>query len=96
MSDSIDVIAASAEIADGSGYLVAVVLSSSTGTPLATFYDNTSGSGTKIFEVYVPTGAPQLIFFPARSQPRFTNGLYAALGSNLVATIWTRQYSLSS
>jgi hypothetical protein len=96
MSDSIDVITSSAEIAEGSGYLVAVVLSSSTGTPLATFYDNTAGSGDKIFEIYVPTGAPQQVFFPARSQPKFNTGLYAALGSNLTVTIWTRQYSLSS
>jgi hypothetical protein len=94
MADQVEVVTSSAEIADGMGYLVGVVLSATSGTPVATFYDNTAGSGTKIFEVSVQVGYPVIIFFPTRFAPKFSTGLYANLGANMSATIWTREYNV--
>jgi hypothetical protein len=57
----------------------------------ATFYDNTAGSGTKIFEASLVTSGPIVIFFPDYLAPRFATGLYIALGLTISATVWSRQ-----
>jgi len=91
MSDSLAVYSASSLIHTGAGQLNAVVLTSSSGAPIATFYDNTAGSGTKLLEMYVPTNYPVIIFFTDRFAPIFVTGLYLALAANITATVWSRQ-----
>jgi hypothetical protein len=91
MADARAVYTSSSLIHTGTGQLVGVILTASTGTPLATFYDNTAGSGTKLLEIYVPTSCPVIIFFAERFAPTFTTGLYLSLAANLSATVWSRQ-----
>jgi hypothetical protein len=73
-----------------------VMISASSGAPLATFYDNTAGSGTKIFECIVPTGNPVIVFFPTRFAIKFETGLYLSLAANLTATVWTREFGVTT
>jgi len=53
-------------------------------------YDNTAGSGTKIFQA-VLTGAPLIIFFSDRFSPKFDTGLYAVIPTGISLTLWYRQ-----
>jgi 3-dehydroquinate dehydratase len=92
MADVRTVYTSSALIYTGKGQLVGVVITSTSGTSTtATFYDNTAGSGTKILECHVSNLNTVDLFFADRYAPRFNTGLYLALGSNLTATVWTRQ-----
>jgi hypothetical protein len=91
MADVVSVHAATATVHTGKGQLAGIVISASAGAPLVTIYDNTSAAGTKIFEAYVNTAQPLVIFFSDRYGPRFTIGLHLVLAANLVATLWTRQ-----
>ena len=91
MADKVAVYAASALIHTGKGQLAGIVITASAGNPLATFYDNTAGSGTKLFEAYVPVNAGLVILFPERYGPIFATGLYLVLAANLTATVWSRQ-----
>jgi hypothetical protein len=91
MSDKVQVASSSTLLHTGRGQLVGLVFSSSTSSALATFYDNTASSGTKIFEAYVNTNNLVSIFFSDRFAPFFTTGLYMSLAANLTATIWWRE-----
>ena len=91
MPDKVAVYAASALIHTGKGQLAGIVITASAGNPLATFYDNTAGSGTKVLEAYVNTAQPLIIFFSERFAPSFATGLYLVLAANLTATVWSRQ-----
>jgi len=91
MADVVTVLSATATIDTGIGQLAGIVITASAGVPLATFYNNTSAAGVKIFEAYVPSTAPLVIFFSDRFAPRYTIGLHLVLAANLTATVWTRQ-----
>jgi hypothetical protein len=91
MTDKIYPISTSTLLHTGAGELVGLVLTASVGNPLCTIYDNTTNSGTKIFEAYCGVNHPLIIFFDDRTAPRFGTGLYVALAVNLTATLWTRQ-----
>jgi len=91
MADNVSVYSASSLVYTGRGFVTGLVASSSVGSPLLTLYDNTAGSGTKIFEAYVDQDNILVIFFPEAFAPRFTTGLYANLGAGLTLTIWSRQ-----
>ena len=92
MADAVAVYTASAGIHTGKGVLQAVVISTTSATGvIATFYDNTAGSGTKILEVMIALPNPTVIFFPDRLAPRFATGLYIVLAANMSATVWSRQ-----
>lgn len=92
MADIRTVLAASALIDTGHGVLAGCVISCSSATAaLATFYDNTAGSGTKILEVHVAAPHPLVLFFSDRFAPIYATGLYLVLAANLTATVWSRQ-----
>ena len=91
MADVISVHSATATVDTGEGTLAGLVITASAGAPLVTMYNNTSAAGTKIFEAYVPSTAPLVIFFTDRFAPRYTMGLHLVLAANLTATLWTRQ-----
>ncbi len=92
MADVVSVHTSSGLIYTGKGILQAVSLTC-TGTTgvTVTFYDNTAGSGTKIFEASFVTSGPIVIFFPDALAPRFATGLYISVGLTISATVWTRQ-----
>ena len=90
MADNVKVYTGNNLLYTGQGQLVGLVITASAGSPLATFYDNTSAAGTKIFECYVPSTDHVAIFFADRYSPRFSTGLYLALAANLTATVWFR------
>ncbi len=91
MADKVGVYSSSSLVHTGSGQLMGIVLSSSTGSPLATVYDNTTNSGTKVFEAYVANTESLVIFFSERFAPKFVTGLYIALAANITAVLWTRE-----
>ncbi len=91
MADVLGVHVASTLLHTGKGQLAGVVLTCSSGNATATFYDNTAGSGTKIFEASVTYLTPLVIFFGDRYAPRFATGLYLTLAANLFAVVWSRQ-----
>ena len=91
MADALAVYSASALIHTGPGQLMGLLLTASAGVPLATFYNNTAGSGTKLLELYVPSTQAIEIFFSERFAPAFVIGLYLTLAANLTATVWSRQ-----
>jgi hypothetical protein len=90
MADIQTVKTASALIYTGEGFLTGLVVSLSSGTSGTMIcYDNTAGSGTKIFEAEVYSlHDPLIIFFADRYAPRFATGLYIALDSNMSANVW--------
>ena len=92
MADARAVYSSSSLIDTGIGQLFGMVITCSSTTPaLATFYDNTAGSGTKLFEVYVSAYHPVMLFFGERFVPEYATGLYLSLAANLTATVWSRQ-----
>jgi hypothetical protein len=92
MADARAVYSASALIHTGKGQLMGVVITNSSATSsTATFYDNTAGSGTKLLEFHLSDADPVQVFFTERFAPKFSTGLYLSLGSNLTATVWSRQ-----
>lgn len=92
MSDYLGVFTASGLIHTGRGQLTGVVLTcSSTTAGVVTFYDNTSATGTKLFEAPVSAYSPVSIFFQERFGPKFVNGLYLSLGTGVTATVWARK-----
>jgi hypothetical protein len=63
---------------------------SSSAAPRVTCYDNTSGSGTAIFDVYIAlrtVNQPVQFFFPDRYAPRFATGLYIAI-TDCTVVVW--------
>jgi hypothetical protein len=75
------VISADTLIHTGKGILFGLVVSanSSSSAPRLVCYDNTSGSGTVIFDAYIAlrsVAQPAQFFFPERFAPRFNTGLY--------------------
>lgn len=93
MADKHDVKSSSTNLRNGTGILVGMVITCSSATAaLATFYDNTAGSGTKLFEAHVSSYTPLVIFFPERTALAFTTGLYLTLAANLTATVWWREF----
>ena len=91
MSDQVQVASTSTLLRTGAGQLVGFVITCSSTAALATFYNNTAGSGTKIFEAHVSTNQPLIIFFSDRFAPFFTTGLYLSLAANLTAAVWWRE-----
>ena len=91
MADSVQVASSSVLLRTGAGQLVGVVITCSSTAALATFYNNTAGSGTKIFEAHVSTDQPLIIFFSDRFALFFTTGLYLSLAANLTVTVWWRE-----
>jgi hypothetical protein len=92
MPDARAVYTVSTLIHTGRGQLMGLVITNSSATSsIATFYDNTAGSGTKLLELHVSDADPAQVFFAGRFAPKFSTGLYLSLGSNLTATIWSRQ-----
>lgn len=89
MADKVEVFSSSSLVHTGKGQVFGLVLTPSTGAPKVTLFDNTTNSGTKIFEAYVDE--PIVIFFNDRQAPSFTTGLYIEMAANMTATLWTRQ-----
>jgi hypothetical protein len=76
-------ISASAAVKSGPGLLGGVFVSSVTGSPTVTIYDNTAASGTKIADAFVPTAA-KAYPFPSR----FSTGLYVAISGTCSLTVF--------
>lgn len=91
MADKVAVYSASTLVFTGRGFVTGLVASTSVGSPLLTLYDNTAGSGTKIFEAYIDQDNILVIFFPEAFAPRFATGLYATVGAGCTVTLWSRQ-----
>jgi hypothetical protein len=94
MSDIQQVKTSSGAIITGSGILNGIA--ASVGTPATqatlTAYDNTSASGTVIFQVEIYADQqPVVIFFPDRFAPRFSTGLFLALDADLMVVVWASQ-----
>jgi hypothetical protein len=90
MADHVQVIDEDTLVRTGAGQLMGLIVSASAGAPLITFYDNTSASGTKKLEAYIPVEAGLQLFFAERFAPMFSTGIYAELAANLTATLWWR------
>ena len=91
MSDIQQVNTSSALIVTGKGILSGIVATVTAASSQATLtcYDNTSATGTIIFQVELYSDQePLAIFFSDRFAPRFTTGLYLALDANLAVVIW--------
>jgi hypothetical protein len=93
MADSRIVLSASGQVITGKGQLTGMMISTSGTTGTATFYNNTSGTGTKVLEVIVSAGHPAIVFFSDAFSPRFTAGLFLVLAANMSATVWARATS---
>jgi hypothetical protein len=92
MADAIGVYTSSSLIYSGAGVVQGLVLSATGATGVTvTLYDNTAGSGTKIFEASLAVSSPIVIFFPDLLAPRFATGLYISVGLTVSATVWSRQ-----
>ena len=94
MADIQQVKTASGVVVSGRGLLTGVVASvdgsASRGT--VTFYDNTAGSGTVIFQVEVFSEVgPLVVFFEDRFAPRFGTGLYLEVDAGLVVVVWASE-----
>ena len=94
MADIQQVKTASGVVVSGRGMLTGIVASvdgsASRGT--LTVYDNTSASGTAIFQVEVfSEEGPLVLFFSDRFAPRFGTGLYLSLDVNLIVNIWASE-----
>jgi hypothetical protein len=94
MSDKTGVYSSSILLRTGKGRLVKIHITNSSlsATATATFYDNTAGSGTKIFEAHVSGSRPVNVSLPESQALYFATGLYLSLGSGLTATVWWREY----
>jgi hypothetical protein len=92
MADTLKTITASAVLCTGTGRLIGMVLSASSGTVTFTYYDNTAGSGTKLLEINVPNAMPVILFLAEKYFIDFTTGLYLTIGSGGSATVWWREY----
>lgn len=83
MSDIHGVISTSTLIHTGIGMLTGLVASvDGTSDALVTCYDNTSASGTILFQAYIgpsDQNQPYQVFFSDRFAIRFTTGLYIAI-----------------
>jgi len=90
MADHQQTISSSTLLRTGKGQLMGFSITSTVGAPKATFYDNTSDSGTVIYEANVSVFSHVTIFFPDRFAPFFTTGLYLKLAADLTATVWWR------
>ena len=94
MADIHQVKTSSSVIVSGKGILKGLIASVSAASSQATLtlYDNTSASGTVIFQIELYSESdPLIIFFPDQYAPRFTTGLYLALDANLIAIIWASE-----
>ena len=91
MADLLNVYTTSALIDTGKGQLEGILISTTTTGATATCYDNTAGTGTKLFEVNVSIGHPAIIFFSERFAIKYTTGLYLTLAANMSAVVWSRQ-----
>ena len=94
MSDIQQVKTTSGTIISGRGILNGIVASVTAVDTKATLtaYDNTTASGTVIFQVAVYSSqAPLVLYFPDRFAPRFETGLYLALDANLAVVVWASQ-----
>jgi hypothetical protein len=94
MADIQQVKTSSALIVTGQGILTGIIASVSAASSQATLtcYDNTSASGTVLFQIELYSDAgPYVLFFSDRFAPRFTTGLYLALDANLAVVVWASQ-----
>jgi hypothetical protein len=92
MSDNVKTVTTSTSLDTGTGRLVGMVLSTSSGTVQFTFYDNTTGSGTKLLEIQVPNAQPVILFLAERFFINFSTGLYLSIGVGGSATVWWSAY----
>lgn len=92
MSDNVKTVTTSTSLDTGTGRLVGMVLSTSSGTVQFTFYDNTAGSGTKLLEIQVPNAQPVILFLAERFFINFSTGLYLSIGVGGSATVWWSAY----
>jgi hypothetical protein len=95
MADHRQVVSTSTLLRTGKGQLMGISLTAVSGAPKVTFYDNTAGSGTIIYEANVSYIANVTIFFPDRFAPFFATGLYMEVDPDLdppvvTATVWWR------
>lgn len=94
MADHQQTVSASTLLRTGKGQLMGLSITATAGAPKATFYDNTTHSGTVIYEANVSYLTNATIFFPDRFAPFFTTGLYleftADAGIFITATVWWR------
>ena len=91
MADTQQVNTTSSLLVSGRGILQGLIacVSAASSQATLTLYDNTSASGTVLFQIELYSSAePFMIFFPDRFAPRFETGLYLSLDSNLVVNIW--------
>jgi hypothetical protein len=92
MSDNVQTVTASTSLHTGTGRLVGMLLSANTDKIVFTFYDNTTGSGTKLLELNVPYEHPVILFLSERFFIDFVTGLYLSFGSGGSATVWWSTY----
>jgi hypothetical protein len=92
MSDQLKTVTASSGLRTGTGRLIGMVLSASSGTVTFTYYDNTAGSGTKLLEINVSNTIPVVLFLAEKYFIDFTTGLYLSIGVGGSATVWWREY----
>jgi hypothetical protein len=90
MADHYQVVNTSTLLRTGPGQLMAISVTSTSGAPLLTLYDNTAGSGTKLYEATIHYLGGVHLFFPERFAPIFSAGLFANLAANLYLAIWWR------
>ncbi len=94
MTDIQQVKTSSASIVTGRGVLFGIIASVSAASSQATLtcYDNTSASGTVLFQIELFSEAdPLVLFFSDQYAPRFSTGLYLALDANLIVNIWASE-----
>jgi hypothetical protein len=93
MADVQQIKTSSGSVVSGPGVLTGLVASVAAADTQATLtcYDNTTGSGTIIFQVEVHSNQPFVVFFSDRFAPRFATGLYLTLDSNLTVVVWASQ-----
>jgi len=92
MADNRNTVTSSTLLRTGTGSLIGMVLSASTGTTTFTFWNNTASSATKILEIHVSNAQPVILFLSEMFFIDFTTGLYLTVGSNGSATVWWRDY----
>jgi hypothetical protein len=74
----------------GVGQVMGLIATSNSGAPQVSLFDNTSGSGVKIFDCFVSYLNFLHIFFPEKYALYFGTGLYVSLDDNVVLNIWWR------
>ncbi|MFZ2097331.1 MAG: hypothetical protein WAV05_11910 [Anaerolineales bacterium] len=91
MADKQQVVTSDTLLYTGTGQLMGLTVTSTSGAPKITIYDGVDAGGTKIYEATVHYLGGIHLFFAERFAPIFTTGLYLDLEANLTAVIWWRE-----